>query len=99
LAKDYGRLITWLDRGRRFALRQARDGTILKGHEVCELARRRGLDKVFCLEYDLNEAEALFHGLRIERATVELGGLYWRRGLSHGSQAETTASAIPAEKC
>jgi hypothetical protein len=36
-----------------------RDGTILKGHEVCELARRMGLDRVSCLEYDLGEAEAL----------------------------------------
>jgi hypothetical protein len=37
-----------------------RDGTILKGHEVCELARRMGLERVSCLEYDLDEAEALF---------------------------------------
>lgn len=36
-----------------------RDGTILKGHEVCELARRTGLQRVSCLEYDLDEAEAL----------------------------------------
>ena len=36
-----------------------RDGTILNSHEVCELARRRGLERVSCLEYDLDEAEAL----------------------------------------
>src|SRR5271166_1095243 len=36
-----------------------RDGTILKGHEVCELARRMGLERLSCLEYDLNEEEAL----------------------------------------
>lgn len=36
-----------------------RDGTILKGHEVCELARRMGPERVSCLEYDLDEAEAL----------------------------------------
>ena len=36
-----------------------RDGTILKGHEICELARRRGLARVRCLEYDLDEPEAL----------------------------------------
>jgi hypothetical protein len=36
-----------------------RDGTILKGHEVCELARRMRLDQVPCLEYDLDEGEAL----------------------------------------
>src|SRR5271157_889401 len=36
-----------------------RDGTILGGHEVCELARRRGLERVPCLEYDLDEEEAL----------------------------------------
>src|SRR5208337_4095525 len=36
-----------------------RDGTILKGHEICELARRRGLERVSCLEYDLDEGEAL----------------------------------------
>ena len=36
-----------------------RDGTILKGHEICELARRRGLELVSCLEYDLDEGEAL----------------------------------------
>ena len=36
-----------------------RDGTLLKGHEVCELARRTGLERVSCLEYDMDEAEAL----------------------------------------
>jgi hypothetical protein len=36
-----------------------RDGTILKGHEVCELARRMGLGRVSCLEYNLDEQEAL----------------------------------------
>jgi hypothetical protein len=36
-----------------------RDGTILKGHEVCELARRMGPERVSCLEYDLDEVEAL----------------------------------------
>jgi hypothetical protein len=36
-----------------------RAGTILKGHEICELARRRGVEQVSCLEYDLDEAEAL----------------------------------------
>jgi hypothetical protein len=36
-----------------------RDGTILKGYEVCELARRMGLEQVSCFEYDLDEAEAL----------------------------------------
>jgi hypothetical protein len=36
-----------------------RDGTILKGHEVCELARRMRLESVSGLEYDLDEAEAL----------------------------------------
>ena len=36
-----------------------RDGTILKGHEVCELARRMRLERVFCLEYDLDEEGAL----------------------------------------
>ena len=36
-----------------------RDGTILKGHEVCELARRMGPERLPCLEYDLDEEEAL----------------------------------------
>lgn len=36
-----------------------RNGTILKGHEICALARRKGLEPVSCLEYDLDEAEAL----------------------------------------
>ena len=36
-----------------------RNGTILKGHEVCELARRMGLERVSCLEYDLDKEEAL----------------------------------------
>ena len=36
-----------------------RGGTILKGHEICELARRMGLEQVSCLEYDVDEAEAL----------------------------------------
>ena len=36
-----------------------RDGTILNSHEVCELACRMGLERVSCLEYDLDEAEAL----------------------------------------
>jgi hypothetical protein len=35
-----------------------RDGTILKGHEVCELAGRMGLEQVSCLEYDLDDKEA-----------------------------------------
>jgi hypothetical protein len=37
----------------------SRDGTILKGHEVCKLAQRMGLEQVSCLEYDLDEDEAL----------------------------------------
>jgi hypothetical protein len=36
-----------------------RDGTILKGHELCELARRMGLERISCLEYGLDEEEAL----------------------------------------
>ncbi len=36
-----------------------RNGTVLKGHEVCALARRKELERVSCLEYDLDEAEAL----------------------------------------
>ena len=38
-----------------------RDGTILKGHEVCEVARRAGLERVSCLKYNLDEAR-LFCG-------------------------------------
>ena len=36
-----------------------RDGTILKSHEVSELACRRGLERISCLEYDLDKADAL----------------------------------------
>jgi|HubBroStandDraft_4_1064222.scaffolds.fasta_scaffold11008_2 hypothetical protein len=36
-----------------------RDGTILKGHEVCDLAPRMGLAQLSCLEYDLDEEGAL----------------------------------------
>jgi hypothetical protein len=54
-----------------------RDGTILKGHEVCEITRRRGLDKVPCLEYDLDEAEALLWIIQRSRRDQELN-LYQR---------------------
>jgi hypothetical protein len=48
------------------------DGTILEGHEICELARRRGLEQVSCLEYDLDEAEALLWIIQHSRRDQEL---------------------------
>jgi hypothetical protein len=41
-----------------------KDGTILKGHEVCELSRRREVARVACLEYDLDTQEALLWIIR-----------------------------------
>ena len=49
-----------------------RDGTILKGHEVCELARRMGLGRVSCLEYNLDEQEALLWIIQHSRQDQEL---------------------------
>jgi hypothetical protein len=54
-----------------------RDGTILKGHEICELARRRGLEQVSCLECDLTEAEALLWIIHRSHGDQELN-LYQR---------------------
>jgi len=55
----------------------AGDATILKSHEICELARRRGLEKVPCLEYDLSEAEALLWIIQRSHGDQELN-LYQR---------------------
>lgn len=49
-----------------------RDGTILKGHEICELARRMRHEQVSCLEYDLDEAEALLWIIQHSRLDQEL---------------------------
>jgi hypothetical protein len=53
-----------------------RDGTILKGHEVCELARRMGLERVACLEYDLDEAEALLWIIQHSHQDQELNSYH-----------------------
>ena len=49
-----------------------RDGTILKGHEVCELARRMGPERISCLEYDLDEEEALLWIIQHSHQDLEL---------------------------
>jgi hypothetical protein len=49
-----------------------RDGTILKGHEVCELARRMGFERVPCLEYNLDEQEALLWIIQHSRRDQDL---------------------------
>jgi hypothetical protein len=53
-----------------------RDGTILKGHEVCDLARRMGLGRVSCLEYDLDEAEALLWIIQHSHRDQELNSFH-----------------------
>jgi hypothetical protein len=53
-----------------------RDGTILNSHEVCELARRRGLERVSCLEYNLDEAEALLWIIQHSHKTQELNSYH-----------------------
>jgi hypothetical protein len=53
-----------------------RDGTILKGHEVCELARRMGVERVACLEYDLDEAEALLWIIQHSHQDQELNSYH-----------------------
>ena len=53
-----------------------RDRTILNSREVCELARRMGLERVSCLEYDLDEAEALLWIIQHSHQDQELNSYH-----------------------
>ena len=75
-----------------------RDGTILNSHEVCELARRRGLERVSCLEYDLDVLDRYRHSMRYfgllapRTKRLTLGAVFAFLGLS----PESDSSFLPA---